>query len=88
MDKEKPPSGSKLNPRSIEGRLVGYADCGKMFSIYFPLKYKADKERQVKFWPSSYTSVDVHTPPLPSDLGDTLATIIQELCPKTPPPTT
>ena len=59
-----------------------------MFRMYFPVKYKVDTVRQVKFEPSSYVSVDVHTPPLPSDLADTMPTIIQELRPETPPPTT
>ena len=49
IDKEKRPSGSKLEPRSIEGRLVGYTDSGKMFRIYYPLKHKVDTVRQVKF---------------------------------------
>ena len=59
-----------------------------MFRIYFPLQHKVDTVRQVKFEPSSYTSVDIHTPPLPSDLADNPPTIIQELRPETPPPTT
>ena len=59
-----------------------------MLRMYFPLKHKIDTVRQVKFEPSSYTSVDLHTLPLPSHLPDTPATIIQELRPETPPPTT
>ena len=38
--------------------------------------------------PSSYISVDVHIPPLPSDLAENPPTIIQELRPATPPATT
>ena len=49
IDKEKRLSGSKLEPRSIEGRLVGCTDSGKMFRIYFPLKHKVDTVQQVKF---------------------------------------
>ena len=45
IDKEKRSSGSKLEPRSIEGRLIGYADSDKMFRIYFPLKHKVDTVR-------------------------------------------
>ena len=59
-----------------------------MFRIHFPLKHKVDTVRQVKFEPSSYTSVDVHRPPPPSDLADTPPTIIQEVHPGIPPPTT
>ena len=88
IDKEKRPSGSKLEPRSIKGCLVGYTDSGKMFRIYLVLKHNVNTVRQVKFEPSSYTSVDVHTPPPPADLPDNTRTIIQELRPKTPPPTT
>ena len=88
IDKEKRTAGYKLEPNSIKGRLVGYTDSGKMFRIYFPLKDKLGTVRQVKFEPSSYTSVDVHTPPLSSDLADNPPTIIQELGPETPPPTT
>ena len=88
IDKEKRPSGSKLETRSIERCLVGYADSGKMFCIYFPLKHKVDTVRQVKFEPSCNISVDVYIPPLPSDVADNAPTIIQELRPETPPPTT
>ena len=49
IDKEKRPFCSKLEHTSIEGRLVGYTDTGKMFRIYFPLKHKVDTVRQVKF---------------------------------------
>ena len=59
-----------------------------MFRIYSPLKHKADTVRQVKFEPSSNTSVHVHTPPLPADHADNPPTIIQELRPETTPPTT
>ena len=88
IDNEKSPSGSKLEPRSIEVRLLGYTDSGQMFRIYLPLKDKVNTVRQVRFEPSSYTSVDVHIPPLLSDLADDPPTIIQELRPDTPPPTT
>ena len=46
--------------------------------------------QNVQFELSSYTSVDVHISPLPSDLADTQAppTMITELRPVTPAPTT
>ena len=59
-----------------------------MLRIYFPLTHKVDTVRHVKFESSSCTYVDAQTPPLPSDLADTPPTIIQELRPETPPPTT
>ena len=87
IDEDKRSSGSNLEPRSIEGRLIGYTDSGKMFRIDFSLKYKVDTVREVKFEASSYTSVDGHTPPLPSDFADNPATIMQELRSATSPPT-
>ena len=59
-----------------------------MFRIYFTRKHEVDTVRPVKFEPSSCTSVDIHTPSLPSDLADNSATITQELRPETPTPTT
>ena len=51
FNKEKRTSGSKVEPRLIEGRLVGYTDSGKMFAIYFSLNHKVDTVAQVKFEP-------------------------------------
>ena len=59
-----------------------------MFRIYLPHKHKVDTVGQVTIEPSSYTSVDIYTPSLPSDHADNPPTIIHELCPQTPPPTT
>ena len=59
-----------------------------MFRIFFPRKHKVDTVRQVQFEPLSYTSVAVHIPPLSSHFTHNLPTIIQELRPETPPPTT
>ena len=59
-----------------------------MFRIYFPHNHKVDIVRQVQFEPSSYTSGDVHIPPLPSDLADTPPTIMEALLPETPRRTT
>ena len=87
-DKEKHASGSKLEPRSITGRQVAYTDSGKMFRIDFPHKHKVPTVWQVKFETLSYSSVDVHTAPLPSKLADNPATIIQGLHSETAPPTT
>ena len=58
-----------------------------MFYIYLPHKHKVGTVGQITCKPSSYTSVDIHIPPLPSDITDTPATIIQELHPETAPPT-
>ena len=85
---EKRQSGSKLEPRSVEARLVGYTDSGKMCGIYFSRKHRVDTVRQVRLERSSHTSVDVQTPPLPSDLADTATTIMQDVRFETPPPTT
>ena len=73
------PSGAKLKPRSLEGHLVGYADSGNLFAINLPLKHKVDTVRQVKFKPSSYTSVHVHTLPPCYNLADTTTYIILEV---------
>lgn len=35
-------SGSKLKPRSVEGRMIGYSNTGKMFCIFFPRKHVVD----------------------------------------------
>ena len=59
-----------------------------MFRILFTLKHKVERVRQVKFEPSSYTSVDVHKSPLPSDIADHPPTIIQELHAERLAPTT
>lgn len=88
MNMEKCPSGYKLEPRFIEAYLIGYADSSKRLAFFWPLKYNVDTVRYVKLEPASYTSVDVRTLPLPCDLADNLATIIQELRPETPLPIT
>ena len=59
-----------------------------MIRMDFPLKHKEDAVRQGKFEPSYYSSVDVHTPPLASDLADTAPTIIPETRLEKPLPTT
>ncbi|MHB8545134.1 MAG: DDE-type integrase/transposase/recombinase, partial [Leptospirales bacterium] len=85
IPEEKRTAGSKLNPRALEGRLVGYTDSGHMFRIYIPSQHKVDTYRQVKFEPSSsYTSVDVHYPPLPSDIADDPTSTAQPLRPDSP----
>ena len=51
-----------------------------MFRIYISSQYKVDTYRQVKFeLSSSYTSVDVHYLPLPSDIADTPTTTDEPL---------
>ena len=86
--KEQRTPGAKLEPRSIKVRLVAYTDSDNMFRIYFRLMNKGNTVLQVKFKPSSYTSVDIHTRPLPCDFADNPPTIISELRPETPPPNT
>jgi len=41
-----------------------------MFRVYIPSQHKVDAYRQVKFEPSSYTSVDIHTPRPTSNNAD------------------
>ena len=72
----------------MEGRLVGNTDSGNMFCVDFPLKHTVDTVQQVQFESSSYTSVDVHISPLPSDLAVTPPTMTLELRPETPVPAT
>ena len=72
----------------MEGCLVGSTDSDNIFRMYFTLKYTVDTAQHVKFELSCYASVDVHPPTLPADLADIQATIIQEVRPETPPPTT
>ena len=81
-------SGFKLEPVSIEQSLVGYADSGKMFRMYLPRKNKVDTVPQVTCHPSSYSTRDVHTPPIPSNLADTSPPIIQQLRSQTLQPRT
>ena len=52
ISKEKRPNGSKLELRSIDGKLVGYTETPLMFHVYILLQKKVDTLRQVKFIPS------------------------------------
>jgi len=68
IPEEKRAEGSKLDARALEGHLVGYTETTRMFRVYIPSQYKVDAYRQVKFEPSYYTSVDIHTPrPTPNN---------------------
>ena len=82
IDEKKPPCVHKLEPRSIEGHLVGYRDSGNMFHIYFLLRHKVETVPQGKFEPSSYATVDAHAPSRPSNLAEHPPTIIQGLLPE------
>jgi len=70
IPEEKRAAGSKLDPYALEGHLVGYMESTRMFHVYIPSQHKADAYRQVKFEPSSYTSVDIHTPRPTSNNAD------------------
>jgi len=62
IPKEKLAVGSNLDAQVVEGHLVRYTETTQMFRMYIHSQHKADAYRQVKFEPSSYTSVDIHTP--------------------------
>ena len=80
IPEEKRSAGPKPDPKALEGRLVGYTDSGHMFRIYIPTQHKVDVYQQVRFEPlSSYTSVEVHSPPLPFDIADPTPTTPQPL---------
>jgi len=70
IPKEKRAAGSKLDARALEGYLVGYTKTTCMFRVYIPSQYKVDAYRQVKFEPSSYTSINIHTPRPTSNNAD------------------
>src|SRR5258705_6190133 len=69
---EKRGAGSKLSPRVLEGRFVGYTGTTHMFRVYIPSQRKVDTYRQVQLIPSNdTTSLAVY---LPSDVTLTHAT--------------
>ena len=70
IPEEKRAAGSKLDARALEGHLVGYMETTRMFHVYIPSQHKVAAYRQVKFEPSSYTSVDIHTPRPTSNNAD------------------
>ena len=53
---EKRGTGSKLSPRALEGRFVGYTDTTHMFRVYILSQGKVDTYRQVQFIPSNDTT--------------------------------
>jgi len=63
IPKKKRPAGSKLEPRGVDGKLVGYTETPSMFRVYIPSQTKVDTFRQVKFIPSNdQTSVEMYLP--------------------------
>ncbi|KAI1001524.1 hypothetical protein K3495_g6675 [Podosphaera aphanis] len=64
------PSGSRLQPRAIEGIFVGYAESSKFFQIYIPSKRTVQVTRQVKFpnANSGEATLDPVEPSQPKDL--------------------
>jgi len=70
IPEEKRAVGSKLDAHALEGYLIGYMETTRIFRIYIPSQHKVDAYRQVKFEPSSYTSVDIHTPTPTSNNAD------------------
>ena len=41
--------GSKLLPRALEGKFIGYTESTKIFRIYIPSQHKVTETRQVRF---------------------------------------
>ena len=82
---EKRGPGSKLSPRALEGRFVGYTGTTHMFRVYISSQRKVDTYRQVQFISSNDTSsLDVY---IPSDviLSDAPPPIIPTATSQTPP---
>ena len=88
IDKAKRPSSFKLETIFIAVHLVGYADSCKICCIYFSRNDKVDTVWRLTWEPSSYTSLDVYTPPLSSHLADYPPTIIHDFPSETLPTTT
>jgi len=63
-------AGCKLDARALEGHLIGYMETTCMFRVYIPSQHKVDAYRQVRFEPSSDTSVHLHTPRPTSNNAD------------------
>jgi len=70
IPEEKWAAGFKLDARALEGHFVEYTETTRIFHIYIPAQYTIDAYRQVKFEPSSHTSVDIHTPRPTSNHND------------------
>jgi len=70
IPEEKRAAGSKLDARTLEGYLIGYMETTRMFRVYILSQHKVDAYRQVKFEPSSYISINIHTPRPTSNNAD------------------
>jgi transposase InsO family protein len=50
IPEEKRPSGSKLLPRAVEGKFIGYhSTSNRIFRIYIPSQHRVTETRQVRF---------------------------------------
>ena len=60
---EKHGPGSKLSPKALEGRFVGYTGTTHMFHVYISSQRTVDTYRQVQFILSNdTTSLDIYIP--------------------------
>jgi hypothetical protein len=67
------PSGSKLQPRAVEGIFVGYTPSSKIFRIYLPDKCSIRNSRQVIFPPHTtgeVLSIDLSIPKIAQPSSD------------------
>src|SRR5205807_8969652 len=64
--------GTKLQPRAIEGYLVGYTSSTKIYRIYIPLQHKISETRQLHWTTKTITPLEPMDPPT---IPETFATI-------------
>jgi transposase InsO family protein len=69
IPEEKRPSGSKLLPRAVEGKFIGYSTSNRIFRIYIPSQHRVTETRQVRF--SQLDSGEVTPLPLPNPIPNT-----------------
>ena len=63
IPEERRPSGSKLLPRAIEGKFIGYTSTPRIFRIYVPSKHQVVETRQVRFTRTDSGEAEPHSPP-------------------------
>ena len=61
IPEERRPPGTKLLPRAVEGKFIGYTRSTRIFRIYIPKEHRITETRQVKF--SRFNAGEVPTPP-------------------------
>src|SRR5258705_702976 len=68
IPEEKRPDGSKLLPRALEGKFIGYTESNKIFRIYIPSQHKVVQTRQVRFTrlDSGEVELPLQTPHVPT----------------------